>query len=376
MRILLDCRFKKGAGPNIVTQYILDALIKLNMTHKFVILQNSNQALPDYPGIRKVIVPFKNNLLAFLWVQFYLPILLTKLNIDVYHSLKHFGPLFSAIPRIEYVHEVGHFFPEGLKAFKLNLFNRIYLYHLQIWSLKRATHIIGVSQQCKDVITQKFGIPDKRMSVIYCGLDKKFRPISDQSAVLKCCEKYGIFQDYILCVGNICAQENYDNVIKMYSRLRDGNKEIPKLVMVGATGNAETDFLKAITQLKLAEHVILTGFVEHDDLVYLYNGASLLLFPPTVAAFGIPPIEAMACGTPVVASNIGAIPEISGGSTFLFNDPKNVDAMLEAVKYVLHSDEIRQNLRQKGLQRAKTFSWEFSASQIFQLYEYIGNNKT
>ncbi|NEP49253.1 MAG: glycosyltransferase family 4 protein [Moorea sp. SIO3C2] len=376
MKILLDCRFKKGAGPNVATVYMLDELIRLNTKHKFIVLQNPNQSLPEYPGVEKLVVPVKNNFLEFLWVQFYLPKLLDKLNIDIYHSLKHVSPLFAKIPTIEYIHEVGHFFSEGLEAFNLSLANRIYHYHLKGWSMKRATHIIGTSQQCEKVLHQKLGIPKEKISTIRYGLDKKFRVIDDRGEIVECCKRYGLPENYILCVGNICAQENYDTVIKMYGKLRSQDENAPKLVLVGDTGNAESDFLELMKQLGLNEDVILTGFVEHRDLVYIYNGANLLLFPPTVAAFGIPPIEAMACGIPVVASNIDAIPEISGeGAALLFDEPRNVDKMLEAVNLVLHDNQLRQELRNKGFERAKEFSWEASALRVLDLYKIIGTEK-
>ncbi|NET60174.1 MAG: glycosyltransferase family 4 protein [Symploca sp. SIO2E6] len=376
MKILLDCRFKKGAGPNVATLYMLDELIRLNTKHEFIVLHNPNQSLPEYPGVEKLVVPVKSNFLEFLWVQFYLPKLFEKLKIDIYHSLKHVSPLFTKIPTIEYIHEVGHFFSEGLEAFNLSLANRIYHYHLKGWSMRRATHIIGTSQQCEKVLHQKLGISKEKISTIRYGLDKKFRVIDDRGKIVECCQRYGLPESYILCVGNICAQENYDSVIKMYSKLRSQNENAPKLVLVGDTGNAESDFLELMKQLGLNEDVILTGFVEHRDLVYIYNGANLLLFPPTVAAFGIPPIEAMACGIPVVASNIDAIPEISGeGAALLFDEPRNVDKMLEAVNLVLHDHQLRQELRNKGFERAKEFSWEASALRVLDLYEIIGREK-
>ncbi|NEQ79531.1 MAG: glycosyltransferase family 4 protein [Moorea sp. SIO2I5] len=372
MRILLDCRFQKGAGPNVATRYLLDELIKLNNEHELIILQHKGQPLPEYPNVKKMFVPFRNPLLELFWIQFWLPLLIKLNSIDICHSLKHIGPLFTNVPTILHVHEVGHFFPEGQEGFQLSLANKIYWTQILVWAMKQATHIIGTSQQCKTVISQKIGIPEDKVSIVPYGVSHKFRPIQDLEVILDCKHRYNLPEQYILCVGNICPQENYDTVVKMLAKLRENCQEFPKLVLVGDTSDAGSEFFELIKQLELSSEIIFTGFVHHNDLVYIYNGATLLLFPPTVAAFGIPPIEAMACGTPVVASNVDAIPEVTAGAALLFNNPRNVDEMLEAISQVIDNHKIREYLKQKGFDRAKNFSWKASALKVLELYKKTG----
>ncbi len=375
MKILLDCRFHKGAGPNVTARYLLDNLIKLNTEYKFVILQHQGQPLPDYPGVEKIIVPATNVLMELLWVQFYLPKLLQQYKIDIYHSLKHVGPLFTNVPTILYLREVGHFFPEGQEAFKLNLANKIYWNHILVWGLKRSTHIIGVTQECKTVINQKFGIPESKISVNYHGIHQKFKVIQDQEAIAKVKHRYSLPEKYILGVSNIVPHENFDTVVKMLAKLRSQNREDIKLVIAGDTSDAGSEFFSLIKQLGLDDDVILPGFVAHDDLVYIYNGAALLLFPPLVASFPNPTLEAMACGIPVVASERGAIPEVTGDAAMFLKYPTDVEEMLEAVCKVLDDEQLRQTLLEKGLQRVKDFSWEASAGRVLELYQKIGTSK-
>jgi len=116
--------------------------------------------------------------------------------------------------------------------------------------------------------------------------------------------------------------------------------------------------------------------VDHDDLVYIYNGAALLLYPPLLGSFGNPPLEAMACGVPVVVSDRGALPEVTDGAALVLKEPKNVEKMLEAVQQILDDEQLWQTLRQKGLERVKDFSWEASASRILELYRRIGSGET
>lgn len=375
MKILLDCRFKKGAGPNVATRYLLDSMVKLNTDHDFVILQHKNQPLPDYPGINKVMVPSRNPFLEFLWVQCCLPRLLKQYDIDVCHSLKHIGPLFTRVPTVLHVHEINHLTPQGKKGFQVDLAHKIYWNHILLWGLKRATRIIAITNQCKAVITQKLGIPKPKVNVIYYGIGKKFRVIQDQKTIDECRHRYNLPEKYILCVGNVCPQENYPAAVKMFAKLKDQHKEALKLAIVGDTSDAGRPFFDLIKQLGIEKDIIFTGYVEHDDLAYIYNGATLLLFPPLVATFSTPPIEAMACGIPVVASNLEGTSEVTDGAALLFNDPNDVDEMLHMVCKLLGDGQLRQTLQQKGLQRAKEFSWDTAATKVLSLYRTIGDTK-
>lgn len=372
MKILLDCRFQKGAGPNVTARYMIDHLVKLNTKHEFVILQHQGQPIPDYSGIKKIMVPSRNRLVEFSWVQTKLPRLLKQNTIDLCHSLKHVGPLYTSIPTILHLREVGHFFPEGQKAFKLNLPNKIYWNHILVWGLKRATHIIGVSYDCKKVITQKFGIPEDKVSVVYQGLDSKFKVIPDSEIIAKRLCHYNLPKKYILCVGNLYPHKNYETVVKMFAKLLDCHKEPVKLVFVGDASYAGHEFFELIQRLGIEKHITFTKYLEHDDLVYVYNGASLFLFPPIVASFPNPCLEAMACGIPVVASNRGAVAEVTGGAALLFENPRDEKEMLAAVRRALEEPKLRREMQQKGFQRVQGFSWEASATKVLSIYEAIG----
>jgi glycosyltransferase involved in cell wall biosynthesis len=375
MRILLDCRFQQGAGPNIATSCLLDGLIKLNTRYEFLILQHHGQSLPDYRGIRKIKVPSQKPLFEFLWVQLCLPVLLKLYNIDICHSLKHVGPLFTSVPTALHLHAVGHFFPEGQEAFKLSLHNRIYWNHILVWGLKRASHIFGVSRECKTVITQKFGIPEHKVSVIYNGFNQKFKVIQDSTAISEYRRSKNLPEKYILCVGNLYPHKNYETVVRMFKKLVALNEESPKLVIVGDTSFAKSEFHALIRQLGIESHIVFMNYVDQEELVYIYNGALLFLFPPIVESFGIPLLESMACGIPVVASDRGAIAEVAGGAALLLENPRDEEEMLAAVRRVTDAPKLRKEMQQKGFQRVKDFSWDASAAKVLQLYESIGRRQ-
>jgi glycosyltransferase involved in cell wall biosynthesis len=354
---------------------MLDTLVKLSHDTDFVMVQHKGQGLPDYPGINKIMVPTRVPYLEFLWVQLQLPTLLKRHNIAVCHSLKHVGPLQTSVPTVLHVREVGHFFPEGQEAFKLSLPNRLYWTHVLPLAMKRATHVIGVSGHCKDVIVEKFGIPERRVSVVYQGIDPKFRVVQDKEKIADCRRRYGLPLEYILAVGNLYPHKNYDTVVKMLAKLRQHSTSPVKLVIVGDESYAGPELHKLIADCDLDRDIVFTGYVEHDDLIFIYNAASLLLFPPIVASFPNPCLEAMACGIPVVASDRGAVAEVTGGAALLLNDPKSVDQMLGAVSRVLDSQGLRAELRERGFLRVGEFSWEASARRLLGLYEELATEE-
>lgn len=353
------------------SSYLLDHLVKLNTQHEFLILQHRDQALPAYPQVRKIYVPARTRLGEFLWVQCMLPSLLRRLHVDVYHTLKHIGPLFTRVPVVMHVREVGQFSPEGLEAFQLSFAMRMYWTHVLVWAMKRATHVFGNSQECIDVPQSKFGISPDKMSVLHNGLDEKFRVVSDSSAIAECKSRHRLPEKYILCVGNLYPHKNYDTVVKMLAGLKALTAGAPRLVFVGDKSYARPEFFDLIKKLGMQEEIIFTDFVGHRDLVYLYNGAQLLVFPPIVASFPNPTLEAMACGVPVVATNRGAVADITDGAALLLNDPRDVQEMIDAVSRALYDDRLREDLREKGLRRARDFSWEASSRGVFDLYRRI-----
>src|SRR5688572_1550902 len=219
-RVLLDCRFQKGAGPNVATRYLLDHLMRLNTSYDFVILQHRSQPFPDYAGVPKVFVPSRRPAAEFAWVQAALPAVLARYRIDVCHSLKHVGPLFTRVPTILHVHEVNHFSREGGRGFDLDLVHAIYWSRVLVWGLRRASHVVTLTAQSKQVLTEHVGIPEHKITVVPYGLGPVFRILDDERGMADCRRRYGLPDRYILCVGNICPQENYVSVVKMLAALR------------------------------------------------------------------------------------------------------------------------------------------------------------
>jgi glycosyltransferase involved in cell wall biosynthesis len=286
--------------------------------------------------------------------------------------MKQVGPLFTAVPTLMHVREVGHFSREGSEAFQLSISRRIYWGPVLLSALRRANHIVVVSGECKRVLVERFNIPNQKITIVYQGVDPRFRSLRDSSALDSTLRRYRLPPEYILVVGNPYPHKNYETVIRVFAALKHAGHDIPSLVVVGDRRYARPDLFELVECLGLSEKVVFPGYIHHQDLVHIYNRASLLLFPPLLASFPNPCLEAMACGVPVVAADRGAVSEITDGAALLVKRPRDVDEMAQAVLRVLSDRRLRDELRERGRRRVRDFSWEVSARQLMRLYRRVG----
>ncbi len=230
--------------------------------------------------------------------------------------------------------------------------------------LKRANHIIAVSQNTKNDLIKYLKIPDGRISVIYNGVDHGiFKP--DNTKLLD--------KPYILYVGSERPRKNLSRLFEAFSRLKAEFPEL-KLVKAGVAGRSEkyrADTMNSLASLGIIQDVIFVEHVSEPDLVHYYSSASLLAYPSLYEGFGLPPLEAMACGCPVVTSNTSSLPEVVGEAGVMV-DPYDTDSMAEAMRQVLTDNELRGNMVSKGLEQAKKFSWDRAAMETQEVYEKVG----
>jgi len=289
--------------------------------------------------------------------------LLSSLNALVHLPNQHFGrfAFFLKAPFLITVHDIArfkfHFVREGL-AEKLGLW-------LDRKGIKKADLVIAVSEYTKRDIVEFLGVPPEKIEVIYNGIDLEvFKPRKDIPFDFP----------YIMCVGSERPRKNLGRLLKAFTLIK---KYFPglKLVKVGTEGRSSdfrTRTLNQIAELGLEEDVIFVGHVEDKELSRYYSGALLLAYPSLYEGFGFPPLEAMACGCPVVASNTTSIPEIVGDAGVLF-DPYEVDEIAEALRKVIEDEKLRKRIIEKGLNRVKRFSWDKTADQTYNLYQKVIN---
>jgi len=305
-----------------------------------------------------------------IWQDWHFVRALNKLEDIVHFPNQHFGRYasFLRIPYIITVHDLIRYFDlKGYGTFihRPNLRDRFY-FNLDYKGIKKATRIIAVSQATENDLIHYLNIPHERISVVYEGVDHRvFQPIPHR--------RYE--EPYILFVGTEHPRKNFTGLVKAFSQLKGEPRfKDLKLVKVGRAGGQEADFrgqtMGVVDALGLVGEVIFTEFISGGELPAYYSGAEVFVLPSLYEGFGFPPLEAMACGCPVVTSNTSSLPEVVGEAGIMVN-PYDTDSLAQAMRRVLTDDKLRDDMVRKGLEQAKKFSWERAAEQTLEVYNKV-----
>jgi len=326
-----------------------------------------------FKNLNEIVVknPFnKYGLASYIWYS-YLPLSpsLEKHNLDVIHNPYQVPTLFKFKQKyIITVHDIMQIlFPKEVKPL-VHLVQKTMLPR----TLKTADKIIADSYNTKKDIIKYFKIPEDKIKVIHLGVDEDYKPLpKEKMESIK--KKYNINHPFILYVGALKPSKNIPTLIKAFYKLK--KQGLPyKLVITGKKRWKYKEVFKLIDKLNLSKDTIFTGYVPKEDLPALYNAADLFVSPSLYEGFGLPPLEAMACGTPVITSNTSSLPEVVGDAGIMV-DPYDVDGLSKAMYEVLTNDGLREELRKKGLERAKLFSWKECAEEHLKVYEEVYNMK-
>lgn len=374
MKIAIDARMgHTRVGLGVYVRGLLRSLSIIDKTNEYYIILNRNRKesfVPIQDNFYKIYtgVTYSSYFTRDFWEQVYLPILLKKYQVDAYHGPNYILPILSDKPLIQTVYDTTIFANRGW----YKPISRYRVQKLLSLSAKRADIIITGSENSKKDITAILGILEEKIKVIYIGVDEEYRVIDDPGKLNLVRAKHNISKKFILHVGSMNPRKNIPRLIEAYSKLPSEVSGEYELVLVGENSWRSDEIFGKIEQLGLKGSVICTGVVEDDDLPLLMNAASLLVFPSLYEGFGIPPLEAMACGVPVVASRASSIPEVVGDAALLF-DPYNVEEMTASICEVLTDKELRDDLVRRGFERAKVFSWRKAAQETLAVYSEMRN---
>jgi len=239
-------------------------------------------------------------------------------------------------------------------------------------SAKRAARILSLSEYTRRDIIETYGIRAERIHAIPLAAPSHFAPIDDNRELQRVRHNYGIDGDYILSVGSIQPRKNLARLVRAYASLRDNISadKLPKLVLVGKCAWLYDETLRTLDETGMKEAVVLTGYVPDADLPALYSGALCFVYPSYFEGFGLPPLEAMKCGAPVIVGNRTSLPEVVGDAA-LTVDPYDVGAIANAIKRVIDDPLLRQELSSKGQKRAGEFDWRETARRTLAVYEEV-----
>lgn len=296
-----------------------------------------------------------------LWTQIALPArLFLGRRPDVFFSPSHYSPRFSSCPRVVTVFDLSFiFFPE--------LFRKSDLYQLENWtnySVSKATAVITISESSKKDIVEHYNILPKKVSVCYPGYEKSSFRKQNREAIEAIRKKYKIKGEYLFYLGTIQPRKN---LIRLLDAIQ--NLDI-KLVVSGKKGWLYDDFFEKAQ--RMGDRVIITDYTPDEDLPALLSGAKAFVLPSLYEGFGIPVLEAMACGCPVVVSRVSSLPEVVGGAGILVN-PNSVSDIKKGIEKVLRNETLANDLSQKGLVQAQKFSWEACAKNALSILEKVAS---
>lgn len=314
-----------------------------------------------------------------LWTQFALPLkLLMDRKIEIFFSLSHYGPRFSNIKYCITIFDLSYLhFPQ--------LFKKSDLYQLQKWSLysiRNSSHIFAISNSTKNDMVEHLGVEPSKITVTYMGYDEKnFKPQS-KDKITKIKKKYKISGDYLIFVGTLQPRKNIERLIEAFNQLvKNFTPEVGfdssevsdlQLVICGKKGWLYDPIFEKVKELNLEDKVVFTGYVPDSYLSALISGAKIYVLPSLWEGFGIPVIEAQACGIPVVVSNVSSLPEIVGDSGLLI-DPESTESIATGMHKVLVDQKLRHDLIKKGFLNIKRFSWQRCAQQTLAVLEKVAS---
>jgi glycosyltransferase involved in cell wall biosynthesis len=308
-----------------------------------------------------------------LWLQTVGRRMILRDRLDVFWGTNNMLPLGlpSQIAKVVTIHDlIWLFHPETADPF-----SRCMYWLFAERSARQADRIIAVSQSTARDLERVWKVPESRIEVVHHGVGPAYRPQDRRAAAEHVASKYGVSKDYIMTVGTVVPHKNLVTLVEAMRILRTRGELSFQLLVVGAKGWKSSKLLAAVQGAGLTDrHIRFLGFAPEEDLPMLYSGSSSFVFPSLYEGFGLPLVEAMACGVPIVASDASSIPEVVGDAA-LFVPPTQPEALAEAILRVRSDDDLRRTMTEKGLCRATCFCWEKAARQLLECLRNVVTEK-
>ena len=364
MHITVDARMITKSGIGRYIQNLVVYLARYQRECTYTVVVNPEDTFPGKYENLKIRRLDSTIPIYSLREQIVLPWKINSLDGDLIHYPNFNLPLLNTKPVVLTVHDLIYYlFPDACPGRIGHLYAR-FMFHTVT---RLARRIIAVSNYTKEDIAKHLGIRADKITVIHIGVDDMYRPVSDHDGMNRVRERYGIKGEYILYVGTHHPRKNLIRLLHAFSGLRTRGYQ---LVLTGKIERRWNELYSTVKRLALDDRVIFTDIVPEHDLPYLYSMASLFVYPSFYEGFGLPPLEAMACGTPVITSNVTSLPEVVGDGGILV-DPSDTDAIRQKIDLVLSDRGLRDELVERGFKRVKLFNWYSTAQRTFEIYKHI-----
>ena len=369
MHVVIDARYVAStqSGVGMYTANLVQALAALDPRNQYTyIIRQGQPELRVGPNFRpwSTRISFENHWLGDMWQNLYLPFRLRTRQVDLFHGPAVFLPLTKlGFRTVVTIHDLVAFrFPETIPM-KYGLYMRLMIR----LAVRSADRVIAASLQTRYDLVSRLHVPPEKIAVIHEGLDARFERVTDPVRLTEIRRRYGLREPYILFVGNLEPRKNLVRLIEAFSRLKTRDAFPHQLVLAGKRGWLFRPIFESVERLGLGQEVVFTGYVPPEDLPALYASADLFAFPSLYEGFGLPVLEAMACGTPVITARTGSLPEVAGEAAW-YVDPWDVEALTEGLAQLLKDVETRTELAARGALQAKRFSWANTADATLRIY--------
>lgn len=302
------------------------------------------------------------------WEQIRLPGKVKEERVDLLHCTANTAPAFLSVPLIVTIHDIIYLEQVGFKGTAYQNIGNLYRRFVVPKIAKKANLILTVSEFEKQNIIKRLQLPEEKVKVVYNGVAAQFNNLYETAKIEAFRAKYKLPSRFIMFLGNTAPKKNTLNVIKAYADFCLRQADSVPLVLLDYKREFVIKILEHLGQQHIISRIIFPGYIPYSEIPLMYNAATLFLYPSLRESFGLPILEAMACGIPVITSNTSSMPEVAGGAAELI-DPFNHKELSNAISRLLTNDSLRIGYREKGLQRAKQFTWKASAEQLLGIYK-------
>ena len=373
MRIGIDARwiYPEISGIGRVTEKLIYHLGEIDRENIYLLFFNDPDLMARYasrwsqfPNLKPVLIPWG---IFSPGNQLGMRSFLRREGIDVFHSTNYMLPLFLRQPAVvSTIHDLipikfPHFTPRAKKT----RFNRLFR-QLLIQCARRSDRVITVSCHTRDDLINDLGLPEEKITVVYNGIDSKYYP--------RDMVRHDLPGPFILYVGRFDPYKNVVGLIRSFNLFCQGRDDNPRMILAGHFDPRYPEANDTVKELGLESRVTFLDGAAEEKLIQLYNDARILILPSFYEGFGLPPLEAMACGTPVIVSDRGSLPEVVGDAGLIIDPDREAD-IAGAIERLWDSETLRSEFREKGLRRAKDFSWEKTAQGTLRVYEELMNGE-
>ncbi len=312
-------------------------------------------------------LPTQRPIIRIFWEQFIQPIALRRAGVDLLHALAFVAPMAAPCPFVTTVYDLSFMrYPEAFRPF-----NRWYLSNFTANTVKRAKAVIAISESTRQDVINFLNVPPEQVHTIYCGANENFCPLPD-SEIAAFKTAHQLPDAFILFLGTLEPRKNVDGLIRAYAHWQKRDPNAPPLIVAGGKGWYYDKIFKLVESLNLTESIRFPGYVPQKALPLWYNAATLFVYPSHFEGFGLPVLEAMACGTPVITSAASSLPEVTGvDGVAKLVEPGDIEALAEAMAEVMSQTDLRVDMAKRGITRAANFRWEKTAQETVAVYKKV-----